>query len=185
MNHYELHFVTRPLTTSVEDALIDEFDVSIATHGHLTYVSILSVGEDAFGAAQAAAAALARCGVEVQRLDLDLVNAAAIAERAGVSRAAVTQWMAKSNGDAFPQEFTHVNGPLWSWAEVNEWLRRTRPSKCDSVCVPSAEAVARFNTQWADDRVLARGFALNATVEWSSAKRPREVEDAVAVFSER
>jgi hypothetical protein len=185
MNHYELRFVTRPLTRAVEDTLIDEFDVSVATHGHLTYVSILWIGEEAFAAAQAAAAALARFGVEVQRLDLDLVNASAIAERARVSRAAVTQWMAKSNGDTFPQEFTHVNGPLWAWAEVNEWLRRTKPSKCDSVCIPSAEAVARFNTQWADDRVLARGVALNATVEWSSVKRPREVEDAVAVFSER
>lgn len=52
--------------------------------------------------------------------DGDLMTAAAIARRAGVGRAAVSNWRKR-----YPDEFPHPRNGLYSWTEVLRWLTDT------------------------------------------------------------
>lgn len=56
--------------------------------------------------------------------DLDLVGPAEVAERAGVTRAAVDRW--RERHPAFPAPIVRLRqGPVWHWADVERWLRET------------------------------------------------------------
>ena len=82
--------------------------------------------------------------VDEMRTKLDLVGPHEIADRAGVTRSAVTQW--RSRHKAFPEPLATIGGarrgpkggssagtPVWDWRAVEKWLvktgRYTRPSE--------------------------------------------------------
>lgn len=53
----------------------------------------------------------------------DLVTATDIAERAGVSQAAVWNWLARRESTRFPEPvFTAHRTTLWLWTDVHGWL---------------------------------------------------------------
>jgi predicted DNA-binding transcriptional regulator AlpA len=149
MNNFQLTFVTEPLTEDIEDTILDKTGAVISVVGNLTLVILNWPGSSCEAAGWAAARAIEESGARVLRMYLDLVNKAEIAARCGVSRPTVGEWAAKKGPvTAFPDELTWSTGPLWAWGDVNEWLRRNMPKRCDSNCVPNASEVTHFNAQW-------------------------------------
>lgn len=67
-------------------------------------------------------------GATVESIDFDLVAATDVAERAGVTRQSVSQWVASGRrGESFPAPLGAVAGGtrVWLWAEVLPWLQST------------------------------------------------------------
>ena len=77
---------------------------------------------------EAVAAAVAdtrRAGATVDRVEPDpLVSLSDIAERAGLTRAAVSNYAKGERGREFPHPVARVTSesPLWDWSEVARWL---------------------------------------------------------------
>lgn len=64
-------------------------------------------------------------GVTVQRFEPDyLVSQTEIAKRAGLTRAAVSNYVKGDRGSSFPRPYARVtsNSPLWDWVSVSSWL---------------------------------------------------------------
>ncbi|MCV3243765.1 hypothetical protein [Mesorhizobium sp. ZC-5] len=65
-------------------------------------------------------------GASVERVEPDyLVSLSEIAERAGLTRAAITQYAKGERGKDFPLPIARVttDSPLWDWTNVAKWLR--------------------------------------------------------------
>lgn len=68
---------------------------------------------------------IARTGAAVLRFEPDfLVSASEIAERSGLSRAAVSLFIKGERRDGFPHPSARINSsnPLWDWVSVSKWL---------------------------------------------------------------
>lgn len=75
----------------------------------------------------------------------DMVNAAEISHRAGVSREAVRLWIqgARGAGDFPPPAARVGKSPVWSWLDVAEWL--LRGARVESEVVEQARFLAAVN----------------------------------------
>lgn len=145
MPKYALDFVVEPFNEVVEDRLLEAGMSSSGVED--AHVSDTQEGPDFLTAAKRSAQGIELAGARIIRMDLDLVNQAGIAERAKVSRQAVTDWVNNRLKDAppFPRPFTRTNsGPLWAWGDVNEWLRG-RGTDHDPWITPNADQVTQFN----------------------------------------
>jgi predicted DNA-binding transcriptional regulator AlpA len=93
-------------------------------------VTILSFDREAVTFSRAIISALEAvtgAGGRVERVEPDhLVSAAEIADRSGMSRAAVSLYHKGERGEDFPAPKIRVtsSSPLWDWQEVAEWLYR-------------------------------------------------------------
>lgn len=100
-------------------------DATASTHKGLI---VLDVAREAPTFADAVASAcldVCRAGARIVRIEPDhLVTQADVAERAGLSRAAVSLYRRGDRGDRFPHPIAKVtsDSPLWDWAEVSRWL---------------------------------------------------------------
>ncbi len=68
-----------------------------------------------------------RAGAKVERVEPDyLVSLSDIAERAGLSRAAISLYGKGERGHGFPPPVARImsDGPLWDWTEVSSWLHQ-------------------------------------------------------------
>jgi predicted DNA-binding transcriptional regulator AlpA len=89
---------------------------------------ILDFAREANSIAEAVASAIENvraAGAAVDRIEPDpLVSLADIAERAGLTRAAITNYFKGSRGKNFPAPIAKVtsDSPLWDWAEVAHWM---------------------------------------------------------------
>ncbi len=84
-------------------------------------------------------------GATVSRVSLDLVAAADIAERVGVSRQAVANWAAgRRSGKAFPAPLGTLAGGtrVWSWSAVLPWLRELGHAPDDEQTLPYDAIIA-------------------------------------------
>jgi predicted DNA-binding transcriptional regulator AlpA len=85
-------------------------------------------------------------GATVERIEPDpLVNASDIAQRSGLSRAAVSLYAHGERGAGFPAPVARVttDSPLWDWADVAAWLAREK--KIAPARVAEAEAIREAN----------------------------------------
>lgn len=123
---YEITFVVEPLDEDAADNLLDELpDAFVASHGQITTVDLQVAAVSGPVAAKMARKALVEAGAVPVRLDLGLVDRAAIAVRAGVTQQAVGAWVRgeRGHGSPFPRPVTTAGAtPAWSWAEVADWL---------------------------------------------------------------
>jgi predicted DNA-binding transcriptional regulator AlpA len=66
-----------------------------------------------------------RAGAEVERIEPDyLVSLSDIAERTGMSRAAISLYTKGARGRDFPAPVARVtsDSPLWDWSDVSRWM---------------------------------------------------------------
>lgn len=102
-----------------------------------------------FGVAlESALDAVRSTGARVLRVEPDpLVSLANIAERAGLTRAAVTLYRQGKRGSGFPAPVARVTTPtpLWDWAEVAAWLCEHK--KLPKAKAEQAQAIARANAE--------------------------------------
>jgi hypothetical protein len=151
MTVFEFSVIASGLDPSADDfesrfygAGCDDATVSYQ-RGHI----ILDFAREASSADEAIASAVANvrsAGATVDRIEPDpLVSLSEIAQRAGLTRAAVSQYAGGHRGNSFPAPVARItsNAPLWRWASVAAWLcaRNQLPREA----VAEAEAVARAN----------------------------------------
>lgn len=83
-----------------------------------------------------AAASVEEAGAKVERFEPDhLVNITDIAERASMTRAAISLYTRGERASGFPHPVARITSesPLWDWAEVAEWLFEHRKVSFDVV----------------------------------------------------
>jgi hypothetical protein len=93
-----------------------------------------------------AVAAVAKAGAKVERVEPDpLVSLSDMAERAGLTRAALSHYFKGTRGEAFPPPVARVTSesPLWDWATVARWMYRNR--KLTREAALAAEIVRQAN----------------------------------------
>ncbi len=147
MNSYELIFVVKEVSEAKEDELL-ALGVNLLTLGALQeahlYVEASSVAE----AVTIGFQTLVGQGIQVERLQLDLVSQSEIARRVGKERQSVSKWAQRGKkGVAFPVPFraTDLGKVEWEWVLVNDWLRQTGTEGYDDACVLNWEQVHSGN----------------------------------------
>ena len=97
-------------------------------------------------AIQSAISDVRAAGAQIIRVEPDhLVNLSDIAERSGLTRAAVSLYAKGSRGADFPAPVARVtsDSPLWDWVDVAKWLRTRRQVSTEDVV--QARVVKRAN----------------------------------------
>lgn len=94
-----------------------------------------------------------KAGAKVERIEPDyLVSLSDIAERSGLSRAAISLYAKGERGDGFPAPVARVTSesPLWDWVDVSRWMvRHDKLSDAEVLCarmVKEANLVAQSHT---------------------------------------
>lgn len=100
-------------------------------------------------------------GAQVERVEPDpLVSLSEMAVRAGMSRAAMTNYFKGYRQQDFPPPCARVTSasPLWNWADVAAWL--WRQGRLDRNAALAAAVVDAAN-----ELIAARSVAVRATLE--------------------
>ncbi|ABK75449.1 helix-turn-helix domain-containing protein [Mycolicibacterium smegmatis] len=147
---FEVAFVTEPLD-GPDDERIDRAmelipNLVVSFDGNLTVVTTLVHAADAIEAGVKAAKALEASGIPVIRTYQDLVTRQDIAERIGVTRQAVGNWVRGERHDdvPFPAPVSLVAGGIWLWGDVAGWAR-SRNYEVEDVSFPSLDAHNRID----------------------------------------
>lgn len=112
-------------------------------------VIVAEFSREAASFAEAVASAYAdmrRAGAQVERVEPDhLVSLSDIAERAGLSRQAISLYSNGERGEHFPNPVARVmtTTPLWDWRDVAEWLHAR--GQLDAAAVAEARVVREAN----------------------------------------
>ena len=107
--------------------------------------------------------AVKAAGATVERVEPDpLVSLSDIAARAGLTRAALTNYSKGSRGKNFPAPVARItsDSPLWDWASVSKWL-------FDSKRLSREETLAAFTVKAANEAIetgFSNGSILKARV---------------------
>jgi predicted DNA-binding transcriptional regulator AlpA len=110
-------------------------------------------------AVASAVADVAKAGAKIERIEPDpLVSLSDMATRAGLSRAAMTNYFKGHRAEAFPPPVAKITSesPLWDWATVARWMYEHR--RIDRHAAIQAEIVREANA------AIAEG-------EWRLARR--------------
>lgn len=112
-------------------------------------------------AVESACADTRRAGATIIRIEPDpLVSPSDIAERATITRQAVSLYVNGERGEGFPTPVACVSGsrPLWKWSEVAVWLHTA--GKIDRSVVEAAQLFERLNV---DENFVGRYAGADAS----------------------
>lgn len=101
-------------------------------------------------AIHSAVEAVRSTGATVIRVEPEpLVSLSDIAERAGLTKAAISLYARGQRGSGFPHPVARVttDSPLWNWADIAKWLNAT--GKLDQQAVAEATLIASINSDLA------------------------------------
>jgi hypothetical protein len=153
MRVYEFSIVASGLDPSADDfesrfydGGCDDATVSFQ-RGHII-LDFARVASSADEAISSAIANVRSAGATVDRVEPDpLVSLSEIASRAGLTRAALSQYASGQRSSGFPAPVAKVtsNNPLWKWAAVASWLFAR--NKLGDHALAEADAVAEANRQ--------------------------------------
>jgi hypothetical protein len=105
------------------DAGCDDATIAL-TRGAIT-LQFAREASSLAAAVQSAIADVERAGAEVDRVEPDyLVSLSEIAERSGLTRAAISNYARGERGKEFPRPVARVTteSPLWDWTDIAAWL---------------------------------------------------------------
>lgn len=154
------------LVCDLPDGTLDEiadrafqagFDDGLVSSSRLRLV--IDVTRDAPTMASALSSALeqaAAAGLRVRRVEPDpLVSVSDIADRAGLTRQAVSLYASRRRGERFPAPVARVRAesPLYDWAAVADWLHDR--GLVDRATVEAASALRAINRSLAVDAIPA------------------------------
>lgn len=138
MNTYALKFEAQPNVdiASIQESFYEHFDGLLAeSFGRLLITVYVDGHANGIMAVKFAVMELERqLGIQVLRIDRDLVDASEISRRIDRTRENVRQLISgtRRKGSPFPTPIASPNGKmLWEWSIVNEWLRRNVPEASD------------------------------------------------------
>ncbi|MBY0284982.1 MAG: hypothetical protein K2W81_13610 [Sphingomonas sp.] len=170
MNSYEFTIVATGLPIDNDDWL-DRFyeagcdDALVGLQRGLFVLEFDREANTLIEAVESAHADVRRAGATIVRIEPDsLVSASDIAERAEVSRQAVSLYVNGERGEGFPTPVACVSGlrPLWKWSEVAAWLHAA--GKIDHSIVEMAQLLDRLNAEAHSDNRPARAEVLAPVV---------------------
>jgi predicted DNA-binding transcriptional regulator AlpA len=121
-------------------------DATIAFQKGHTIIDFARRADRIEDAIASAVAGVTAAGAHVDRVEPDpLVSLSDIATRAGMTRAAITQYAKGQRGKDFPAPVAKItsDSALWDWAAVARWLFRHDRLRRDEVV--AAEAVRQVN----------------------------------------
>lgn len=195
---YEFRFVVEG--ASVDDAgtvdlLRSELDAMLFRGGGVDLLDIAATGETALEAAMTAARAVIELipGMRLLHLRRDLVGVPEIAERIGVTRQNVHQWIngERRNGSSPfpPPEGTAGRKSVWLWVEVNDWLNQHGMG--EEICLPNRYEMAEIDSalsqklylrskqsidRWRRNRLVGAIAVYNANLEVSRAEDATQIK---------
>jgi hypothetical protein len=130
MNTFEFSVIASGLDPAADDfeqrfyeAGCDDATISFQK-GHII-VDFAREAESVDAAINSAVAAVASVGASIDRIEPDpLVSLADIANRAGLTRAAITLYAKGQRAKGFPAPVARIttDSPLWDWDSVARWL---------------------------------------------------------------
>ena len=144
-----------------EDALF-EAGCDDATISLQKGVLIIEFDREAVSFSRAVASACSdveKAGLTIERIEPDhLVNLTEIADRAKMSRQAISLYAKGDRGEGFPSPAAKVTSkhPLWDWQEVADWLYNKNLIGIDEVV--QARVVKEANIHIASKSVAHDGF---------------------------
>lgn len=100
-------------------------DATIAVARGAVILQFAREAEDLGSAIESAIEAVKEAGAKVERVEPDyLVSLSEIAERANLTRAAVSLYAKGERGENFPLPVARMStpNPLWDWTDVSFWL---------------------------------------------------------------
>lgn len=141
MKTHEFTIVASGLDPEAEDFEDRFFEAgcSDATIGFQKGAIILEFARRAPDFAKALVSAIRdveRAAAKVERVEPDyLVSISDIAQRTGLTRAAISHYSKGMRSSAFPSPIARVTSesPLWDWYEVSRWMRRGKRVDADAV----------------------------------------------------
>lgn len=153
MNSYEFTIVATGLPIDNDDCLDRFYEAGCndAIIGLQRGVFVLDFDREADTLVEAIESACAdvRCaGATIVRIEPDpLVSASDIAERAEITRQAVSLYISGERGEGFPTPVACVSGarPLWKWSDVVVWLHKA--GKLDQSDVEKGQLFDRLNAE--------------------------------------
>ncbi|QKT11483.1 helix-turn-helix transcriptional regulator [Rhodococcus sp. W8901] len=124
-HRFEFSFIVPLLTLSREATIAEEFGGRVDDRSGLQLLTVTTEGMRCATAGMSLVDQLAARGVRPLRTHPDLVTRQDVADRAGVTRQAVGQWVrgVRQKGTPFPVPFNTVSGGIWLWGDVYAWLR--------------------------------------------------------------
>lgn len=99
-------------------------------------------------------------GAEVERVEPDyLVSLSEIADRANLSKAAISLYAKGERGKGFPHPIARVTteSPLWDWTEIAGWLYENE--RIDKIAFQEAIVMREFNDNLEEEHKRARQYA--------------------------
>lgn len=156
MTAYEMTLLTKHVDEEMTDWLIDAFDAMVSRdHNGQVYVTLAERGTTFATAAKSALTALHLNGVYPVRFVPDLLTKADIAERLGVSRQAVQNWVTGARRGAFPAPVNPVSGGVWYWTDVYQWAFDAEKLKHDGTSYPTLAELDLMNAYLGSGMILA------------------------------
>ncbi|RVH50683.1 hypothetical protein CN135_32145 [Sinorhizobium meliloti] len=141
MNNFQFTIIASGLDPEAED-FEDRFFNAGCDDATITFARgaiLLEFDRRARNFAHAVASAIdsvRAAGASVERVEPDyLVSLSEIAERADLTRAAVSQYAKGDRGQGFPMPVARVTSesPLWDWVDVARWLHKRKRVDLDEV----------------------------------------------------
>lgn len=143
-HEFEIAFVIE--TVEADDPRIDQAMEALpgATFSGALGMTVATTLVDADTAIEAglhAAKALAAAGLTPLRTYQDLVSRHDIADRVGVTRQAVGNWVRgeRQNSRQFPAPVTLASGGLWLWTSVVRWIEATGAAELNESELPTLD----------------------------------------------
>ena len=132
MSEHEFSFVVSGVDPGADD-FEDRFaaagcdDATLMLVNGLVAVAFVRQADNYAHAVISAYQSVLTAGATLERFEPDfLVSKAEIANRANITRAAVTNYVAGDRGSNFPTPCARITtaSPLWDWVDVAHWLHR-------------------------------------------------------------
>lgn len=165
---FEFAFEVPAVGETVEDAIAEVLDAVIAWHSGVTTVNVVHPGVECVAAAREVVEQLRAVGAPPRRLVDDLVARAQIAERAGVTRQAVSAWTRGERGGeaAWPAPYVLAGGGLWLWGEVAAVLVARGALEDEGVVYPSRQDAQAIGGMLAADSILSNAWVSMDSSGW-------------------
>ena len=151
MANFEFTIIASGLNPAAED-FFDRFydagcdDATIAFQNGRIVAEFTREARSIAEAIASAVAAVKKAGAKVERIEPDpLMTLSDMATRAGLTRAAMTNYFKGTRAKDFPAPVARVTSesPLWDWAAVARWMFENR--KIDRAAAIEAEVVREAN----------------------------------------
>jgi len=158
MSEHEFTFIVSGLDPHADDFADRFFEAGcddatlMLTHG-LIAVSFAREAENYTHAVVSGYRDVRKAGAYVERFEPDfLVSKSEIANRSGLTRAAISHYVAGDRGEDFPAPCARVlsKSPLWDWVEVSDWLHRNDQVSADIVVNARVSRVINWFVQKED-----------------------------------